>query len=154
MVGERPGEVGQPAVALVVALLLAGEGDVDRVVEVVAPTGVEPVAARLGGAHETGVVEVALGDDVRASAELARPFVEGRRRFLEEVACAHVEDRVNRVEAKRVDVEVGEPVDGVVGEEVAGYLKPDDNGKLVASSVRFGAKPDAAAKKKEPEKKK
>lgn len=33
--------------------------------------------------------------------------------------------------------------DGVVGEEVSGYVKPDDAGKLVASSLNFGPKPDA-----------
>ena len=30
--------------------------------------------------------------------------------------------------------------DGVVGEEVSGYVKPDDNGKLVATKVNFGPK--------------
>jgi hypothetical protein len=46
--------------------------------------------------------------------------------------------------------------DGVVGEEAAGYLKPDANGKLFASSVRFGPKPETkgASSKKADEKKK
>ena len=44
--------------------------------------------------------------------------------------------------------------DGVIGEEAAGYLKPDANGKLFASSVRFGLKPDAKNSKKADEKKK
>ena len=32
--------------------------------------------------------------------------------------------------------------DGVVGEPVTGYAKPADDGKMAATTVRFGAKPD------------
>jgi hypothetical protein len=32
---------------------------------------------------------------------------------------------------------------GVVGEEVSGYVKPLDNGKLLATTVHFGPKTDA-----------
>jgi len=38
--------------------------------------------------------------------------------------------------------------DGVIGEEAAGYVKPNADGKLFASSVRFGAKPDEKGTKK------
>lgn len=38
--------------------------------------------------------------------------------------------------------------DGVVGEEVSGYVKPDDAGKLAASSLTFGPKPDAKSSEK------
>ncbi|MGH7970470.1 MAG: hypothetical protein ACREIC_17230 [Limisphaerales bacterium] len=38
--------------------------------------------------------------------------------------------------------------DGVVGENVSGYIKPGSDGKLVASTVNFGAKPAARAAKK------
>jgi hypothetical protein len=33
--------------------------------------------------------------------------------------------------------------DGVVGEQVSGYVKPDSDGKLVATKVTFGPKPEA-----------
>ena len=41
--------------------------------------------------------------------------------------------------------------DGVVGEPVSGYAKPTDDGKMAATTVRFGAKAEekGAAKKKE-----
>ena len=40
--------------------------------------------------------------------------------------------------------------DGVVGEPVSGYIKPGPAGKLVATTVNFGAKPSTeGAKKKE-----
>jgi hypothetical protein len=38
--------------------------------------------------------------------------------------------------------------DGVVGEIVGGAYRKADDGKLVATSVRFGAKPEVEAKKK------
>jgi len=38
--------------------------------------------------------------------------------------------------------------DGVVGEEVAGYFKTAEDGKLNATSVRFGAKPGATTGEK------
>ena len=39
--------------------------------------------------------------------------------------------------------------DGVVGEEVSGYVKPNDAGKLVATTVNFGPKPKTPEKKSE-----
>jgi len=33
--------------------------------------------------------------------------------------------------------------DGVVGEQASGYVKPNSDGKLVATKVNFGPKPDA-----------
>ena len=39
--------------------------------------------------------------------------------------------------------------DGVVGEPVSGYAKPTNDGKMAATTVRFGAKPeDKGAEKK------
>jgi len=37
--------------------------------------------------------------------------------------------------------------DGVVDEEVSGYVKPNDAGKLVATTVNFGPKPKSTEKK-------
>jgi len=38
--------------------------------------------------------------------------------------------------------------DGVVGEPVSGYVKPGPSGKLVATTINFGAKPSAEGTKK------
>jgi hypothetical protein len=42
--------------------------------------------------------------------------------------------------------------DGVVGEEVTGYARPTEDGKMAASSVRFGPKPEAASAEKKKDK--
>jgi len=38
--------------------------------------------------------------------------------------------------------------EGVVGEEVGGYVKPNEEGKLVATTVHFGPKPTVKANEK------
>jgi len=42
--------------------------------------------------------------------------------------------------------------DGMVGEEVTGYVKPTDEGKLVAATVNFGPKAEAKSAEKKKEK--
>lgn len=44
--------------------------------------------------------------------------------------------------------------EGVVGEEVSGYVKPTDDGKLVATTINFGPKAEAKGSEKSAEKKK
>ena len=39
--------------------------------------------------------------------------------------------------------------DGVVGEEISGYVKPNEAGKLAATTVNFGPKPKSSEKKPE-----
>src|SRR5262249_57863068 len=58
----RPGEVR------VVAALLAGQRDMDGVMEVVRPLPVERVPAALRTAAEPWIVQIALGDDERLPA--------------------------------------------------------------------------------------
>jgi len=43
--------------------------------------------------------------------------------------------------------------DGVVGEEVSGYVKPTDDGKLVATKINFGPKSEPQTTKTEEKKK-
>ncbi len=44
--------------------------------------------------------------------------------------------------------------EGVVGEEVSGYIKPTDDGKLIATTVNFGPKTETKTSDKAAEKKK
>ena len=62
-------QVGEAGEVLVVAIALARERGVQRVVEVVAPLGVDAVATKLPGTHDARVVEVALGDEHEFAAE-------------------------------------------------------------------------------------
>jgi len=52
-----------------------------------------------------------------------------------------------RITSETKIMKAGKPAtleDGVIGEEVGGYAKPNDAGVMVATSVRFGAKPAAS----------
>jgi hypothetical protein len=82
---------------------------VQRVVDVVEPLPVEPVAPDLGDAHEPRVGQLALGDDVRAAAEPLGLAVDRGRQLLEQVDRRGVDDRVHGVQPEPVDVEVADP---------------------------------------------
>ena len=111
--GPAAGEVG------VVAVRLAGQRHVQRVVHVVVPLGRHPATALGRGGDHHGVVEVALGDEVERSAELGRQRGHLVGQLGEEVRPGVVVERVHGVEAQRVDVEVAEPAQRVVDEEAA-----------------------------------
>src|SRR5207248_8884896 len=74
-------------------------------VEVIRPRSVTGVAAALAWAHHARIVQPALGDHERV---LARPMNPPGDR-LDDVLCARVEDRVDRVESQPVDAEVTDP---------------------------------------------
>src|SRR5204863_1643759 len=82
--GEDMREVADLAEARVVAVLLAGEEDVQRVVEVVAPLRVEAEAEARCGGDDARVVEIALRDRPDAAAETLGALAHGRREILQE----------------------------------------------------------------------
>ena len=100
---------------LVVALAVAGEQHAQRVVEVVGPGGVAAPAAERRRAHDLRVVEAGLGDHERARVGV----VHAPRDRRDEVLGARVEDRVDRVEAQPVDVEVADPALGALEDPLA-----------------------------------
>lgn len=60
--------------------------------------------------------------------------------------------RTFQVTSETKIVKAGKPAtlgDGVVGEEIGGAYKKANDGKLIATSVRFGVKPDPTAEKAE-----
>ncbi len=112
--GERL-EVG------VVAAGLAGQRDVQGVVEVVAPLGVEAEPADLAGQHHQGVVEVGLRDQRERAAQVGGERGHLDAELLEQVDVGLVGERVHGVEPESVDVEVAQPGQRAV-EDVAAHL--------------------------------
>ena len=87
----------------------AGERDVRRVVEVVVPEGVEPVAAVLEGRTRRRLLRLVLGDDDTCCARWPRRGRAGRSPR----GCAGVESSkmcCGRVEPQPVEVELVDPV--------------------------------------------
>jgi len=120
-----------PAEVAVVALHLAGEGDVEGVVDVVVPLRRHPAATLGRGGDRRRVVEVALGDELAGAAHLGRQRRGGVGQLGEVVACGVVLELVHGVEAQRVDVVVAEPSARVVDEE-----RPHDLGTGVVEVDR------------------
>ncbi len=93
----------------VVALRLAGQRGVQRVMEVVVPLGVQPEAALLAGGDEPRVVEIRFGDQEERPAQVVGERVHGRRQLLQEMHRPGVPQRVHRVETQPVEPVVAQP---------------------------------------------
>src|SRR5206468_12245557 len=107
--GEDMREVADFAEARVVTVLLAGEEDVQRVVEVVAPLRVEAEAEARGGGDDARVVEIALRDRPDAAAETLGAFAHGGREVLQERLGGVIDDGVHGVDAQRTDAHLPAP---------------------------------------------
>ncbi len=112
---ERLGQRAEVGELLVPAVGLAGQRDVQRVVEVVGPGRVAAPAALLGRAHHLRVVQPGLGDHERA--RVGGVDAAGDRR--DDVLRVGVDQRVDRVEAQAVDVEVADPALGGLQDPLA-----------------------------------
>ena len=116
-VGERPAQVSDAAEVAVVPVPFPRQERVERVVEVVAPLRVEAVPSFVPGRDDPRVVQVALRDQVNHPALLLPEVPHGPGELGEERGGAEVHDAVDRVEAQRVDVELPQPVEGVLLEK-------------------------------------
>jgi hypothetical protein len=68
--GHSLSQVCQPPEVLVVAVLLTGKEGVQGVVKVLVPVGVDTVSPQFGGARDTGIVEIILGNEHQAPTEV------------------------------------------------------------------------------------
>ena len=86
-------------------------------VKIIAPLGIDSVAADLRRIDHPWIVQIALGDEPCLAPKQPRLLMKGRRHLAEYVSRAEVEDLVNRVEPQRVDVVFGQPVQSIIDEE-------------------------------------
>ncbi len=93
-----------------------------RVVEIIGPLRVHAVSLGLDGRDDGGIVEVGFGDEDEAAAEGGGEVVNVRGELLEKVDRGPVDDLVDGIEAKTVDVEVSHPHQGVVEKEAANFV--------------------------------
>ena len=120
---ERCRDVVELAEILVVAGGLAGEGSVQRVVEVVGPLRVHAQPVGLARADHARVVEVTLGDREQRPAELGGQGADLLGDLRQDVEGGGVDDRVDGVEAKAVAVVVPQPHQRVVDHEPAHLVR-------------------------------
>ncbi|RKO96300.1 hypothetical protein CAUPRSCDRAFT_12007 [Caulochytrium protostelioides] len=89
-------------------------------------------AGDVHGLDHTRVVQIALGDQADGPLQRRRPRVRQPRNGLQDMLAGLIDERVHRVEAQAVDVEVAEPHRNVV-QDVA-----PDRVRLVAVQVQRG----------------
>jgi hypothetical protein len=83
--------------------------------------------------------------DSAAKKKVGHPF-HGKLAEVDKVAkTIKLGESVYQITSETKITKDGKPAtleDGVVGEIVSGYAKPTDDGKMAATSVRFGPKPE------------
>ncbi len=99
---------------LVVAEGLARQCHVQAVVQIVGPLRLQAVSAAFARRDQLRVVEVGLGDQAERAADPGGERVHLDGQLLEHVHRATVRQRVHGVEPEPVDVEVPQPLQGVV----------------------------------------
>lgn len=93
----------------VIAIRLAGQGDVQRVMEVVAPLGIDAGAATLTRRDQQRVVEVTLGDQRQRPTQVCRQCADLGGEFFEQMSLGGVDQGIGSLQAQPVDVEVAQP---------------------------------------------
>jgi hypothetical protein len=90
-----------------------------------------------------------------AKKKAAHPF-HGKLAAVDKVAkTIKVGESIYQITSETKITKEGKPAtleDGVVGEPVSGYVKPTEDGKMAATTVRFGAKVEAKGGEKKKEK--
>ena len=92
--------------------------------------------------------------DAATKSKAAHPF-HGKLAAVDKIAkTIKVGESVYQITSATKITKDGKPAtleDGVVGDPVSGYVKPTEDGKMPATTVRFGAKADdkGGSKKKE-----
>ena len=105
-------------VVVVVGFAPAGQGDVRGMMEVVVPERVEAVAAIVQlGRGKARLLRFVLGDEKDFPVHPRRPGLAGDPG--NDVIGGGVEQRLGRIEAQAVEVELGDPVGGVFCDVVA-----------------------------------
>src|SRR6202043_2989713 len=93
-------QLGERAEIGIVAFALPGEKGEQRVVKIIAPLGIDLIAARLASGDNAGIVQVTLGNEDFAAAEhgLERASLDGE--LLQEMNGGAVNEGVHCVEAE------------------------------------------------------
>src|SRR5205807_2236108 len=93
----------------VIALTLPGQKSVQRMMKVIVPLRVESVSAQLRWTNHARVIQRAFGDDIRAAIERPALFVDCFGKLFEKVQCGVIENRMDGIETKGIDMVAGNP---------------------------------------------
>src|SRR5215472_13793449 len=86
--------------------------------KIIVPLRVYAVATHLRRTDDTGIVQIAFGDDICQTPQTPRLRLKCAGQFLQDVKRAEIEDTVDRIQAQRINVVLREPVESVVYKEI------------------------------------
>src|SRR5580698_1841282 len=89
----------------------------NRMMEVIGPLRVEPVSTLFGVARYSRIIQIGLRDDMERAPQPGRKFRNAALQLREKVAGAEIEDPVDRVESKSIEVIILEPIECVLDEK-------------------------------------
>src|SRR5215813_2640558 len=90
--------------------------------KVVVPLRIQSMAAKFLRPDNPRVVEGAFRDDVDASIEKRALTVYGLSEFFKEVQSRVIEDGMHSIEAKGIDMKIGDPFDCIRDEKMAHFV--------------------------------
>src|SRR5688572_22573065 len=116
------GQIRQRAEIGIVTIALAGEHSMQRMMEIIAPLGVDTVTADLLGADDFRIVEIALGDHDQMPAALGLQFDHLAGQLFKKMGSRGVDQRVHRIEAQPIEVIIAQPDQSVIAYKTPNFI--------------------------------
>src|SRR5580698_7719933 len=98
------GEISDCAKVGIVTNTLSCQHRMQRVMEIIAPLRVDPVAAEFARFHEPGIVEVAFRDQYQPATKLTLQSSDFARELFKEMDCRRIDHRVHRVDPQAIEM--------------------------------------------------
>ena len=107
---------------LVVPAPIVGEQDVQSMVKIVIPLGIERIAPQFAWSDDAGIVQRTLGDGINPPIQALGTSVQRQAEFFEKRLGGVVDNGMDGIEPQCVDVELGDPEEGIVDEKAPDFI--------------------------------
>src|SRR5262245_41166661 len=101
----------------VITAPITGEQNTQGMVKVIIPLGIERKASQLARPDDAGIVERTLGDGAYPPIQALGVSVQRQAKLFEKRPRGVIQDGMDGVEPQGVDVELGNPVEGIIDEK-------------------------------------
>jgi hypothetical protein len=107
---------------LVISISFSGEKRMKAVVQIVIPLGIQSIASFLGRIDDPDVVKIAFGDHPNRTTQFLYLLVNGFPDFVQDVLGTKIEDAMDGVDSKTIDMIFRHPVKGIINDEVSDLI--------------------------------
>src|SRR5579871_5864612 len=116
------GEISYCAKVGIITSTLPCQDRMQRMMEIIAPLRVDPIAAEFARFHDPGVIEVAFGDQYQPPAKLTLQSSDFARELFKEMDCRRIDHRVHRVDPQPIKMIIAQPHQRVVAKQPAHFV--------------------------------